>query len=295
MELTPLRYLSVIAREGHLTRAAQLLGVTQPALSAMLKKLEQEVGAPLMHRTARGVELTEAGRVFVEHAEQSVRSADAGVEAVRELLGLARGSIRVGGGATVTTYLLPPVISEFRSEHAGIRFYVREGGSREVALAVALGELDLGVVTLPVRQSGEVELIVRTLIDDELLLIVPPGHALEGRKTFRWGDLDGEAMVAFEPASAVRQVIDQSLASAGVAVEVVMELRSIESIKRMVREGIGLALVSRFALGEAEGLRCRDGRVTRSLAIVRRGDRVPSAAVAAFEGALVSSAGTRRK
>src|SRR5689334_13904569 len=100
-----------------MTRAARSLSVSQPALSAMLKKLEAEVGAPLLNRTGRGVELTEAGRVFLTHAEDALRRADSGIQAVRQLMGLEAGSIRVGGGATATSYLLPPVVSALRRKH----------------------------------------------------------------------------------------------------------------------------------------------------------------------------------
>jgi DNA-binding transcriptional LysR family regulator len=98
-------------------------------------------------------------------------------------------------------------------------------------------------------------------------------------------------VVAFEAGTAVRELIDGASRSAGVTLNVVMELRSIESIKRMVEAGIGVGFVSRFSLAEGQGRTCRDGRLARKLAIVRRRDRVPSAAAAAFERAL---AGVRR-
>jgi DNA-binding transcriptional LysR family regulator len=101
----------------------------------MLKKLEAEVGADLLHRTGRGVELTEAGRVFLTQAEEALRRVDDAVEAVRQVVGLERGSIRIGGGATATTYLLPPVVSGIRRRRAGLRFYVREAGSNIIAAA----------------------------------------------------------------------------------------------------------------------------------------------------------------
>ncbi|MBN8646122.1 MAG: LysR family transcriptional regulator, partial [Planctomycetes bacterium] len=160
MELTPLRYFRAIAQYGHMTKAARALGVTQPTLSAMLKKLEAEVGAELLHRTGRGVELTEAGRVFLAHAEDAVRRADAGLAAVRQLIGLETGSIRVGGGATATTYLLPPVVSAVRRAHPGLRFYVREAGSNAVSAAVRSGELDMGIVTLPLSSMDAPDLLV---------------------------------------------------------------------------------------------------------------------------------------
>jgi len=272
-----------------MTRAAETLGVTQPALSAALKKLEEEVGAPLLHRTGRGVELTEAGAVFLEHAEDAVRRAEAGAEAVRELLGLQRGSIRVGGGATVTSYLLPRVVSAVRRAHPGLRFFVREAGSNAVAAAVLSGELDLGIVTLPITHGGAGDLVEIPLVEDELRLIAPPGHRLCGRKGFRWADLEGESVVGFEAGTAVRAVVDRAAGLAHVSLAYVMELRSIESLKQMVAAGIGVGFVSRFALGEEDGLVCRDGRITRRLAIVRRADRVPSAAAARFEEELTSS------
>ena len=299
MELTPLRYFREIARVGHMTRAARALGVSQPALSAMLRKLEEEVGAPLLHRTGRGVELTEPGKVFLAHATDALRRADAGVQAVRELVGLQTGSIRVGAGATVASYLLPRVISAVRSRHPGLRFYVRESGSAAVAAALISGELDLGIVTLPVRGVGDKELLTIPLMEDELRLIVPPKHALAGKKSFRWSELAHESVIGFEAGSAVREVVDQAAAKAGVVLDVVMELRSIQSIQQMVAAGVGVGFVSRLALSEsdagAEGLVSKDSSLVRGMAICRRADRVPSPAAAAVERELLDAIKGRRR
>ena len=300
-----------------MTRAAEALGVTQPALSAVVKKLEAEVGTELLHRTGRGVELTDAGRAFLSHAEEALRATEAGVKAVRALVGLEVGSIRVGGGATATTYLLPPVVSAVRKKHPGIRFYVREAGSSAVAAAVISGELDLGIVTTPSNGKwnlpGATELLSIPLVEDELRLIQPgPGKRTQERRAgsaapgapnprvriapvesgsrgFRWKDLAGIPFVSFEAGTAVRELIDSAAKAAGVTLDVVMELRSIESIKSMVAAGIGVGLVSRFALREGDGLSCRDGKLSRMLAIVRRRDRVPSRAAAEFERLLIAA------
>ncbi|MBX3364880.1 MAG: LysR family transcriptional regulator [Phycisphaeraceae bacterium] len=294
MELTPLRYFVIIAETGHMTRAARTIGVTQPALSAMLKKLEAEVKSDLFHRTGKGVELTEAGRVFLEYARDTIRRAEAGLAAVRELMGLERGSIRIGAGATATGFILPRVVSVVRRQFPGLRFFIREAGSRAVAAAVLSGELDLGLVTLPVEHPGGDDLTAVQTIEDELRLIVPPGEGLRSDAvagTFAWHDLAGVSMVGFEAGSAVREVIDRAAAGAGVSLDYVMELRSIEAIKHMVEAGIGAGFVSRFALEEDEGLTCSDGRITRRLAVIRRRDRVPSAAAAAFERELLTRVG----
>lgn len=326
MELTPLRYFRAIARARHMTRAARVLGVTQPALSAALKKLEAEVGATLLDRTGRGVELTDAGRAFLRHAEEALAAAERGVASVRELAGLEVGSIRIGGGATVTTYLLPAIVSAIRKSYPGLRFYVRETGSGATAAAVVSGELDLGIVTLPVPAALASELMQIPIVDDELRLIVPKKgikptgeRGIESRQSvlagtpiarFSWKDLVGVPVVAFEAGTAVRQLVDDAARRAGVTLDVVMELRSIESIKSMVAAGIGVGFVSRFALraedGFGAGASSREegtlvpggtgsGTLSRTLAIVRRRDRIPSPAVAAFERELVKQLGSKAK
>ncbi|MEM1330894.1 MAG: LysR substrate-binding domain-containing protein [Planctomycetota bacterium] len=296
MELTTLRQFIAIADAGHITRAAESLGVTQPALSAMLKKLEEELGSPLFDRTGRGVSLTSAGAAFLEHAEAAVRRADDAVRAVLELSGLERGVISIGGGATATAHLLPPVVRRVREAHPGLRLVMREAGSDAIARAVIAGELDLGIVTLPVSVAGRGELMTIRTLTDELRLIVPAGHRLlesdaEDRR-FRWQDLTHEPVVAFEAGSAVRSVIDRAAAEHGVTLDVVMELRSIDSIRRMVDAGIGVGFISRFALDQATGLRCGSGVLSRDLAVVRRRDRVPSAAASVFERALLDQLAT---
>lgn len=290
MELTTLRYFRTIAHFRHMTKAAQALGITQPAMSAAVRRLELEVGVPLFDRTGRGVELTDAGRVFLVHAEEALARAQAGIAAVRELAGLESGSIRVGAGATATAYLLPPVVSAVRRKHPGLRFFIREAGSSAVAAAVISGELDLGIVTAPPKNKwslpGGGELFTQPLVDDELRLLVPPGHALasKGVNGFRWKDIADDPFVAFEAGTAVRDIIDRAAAAdSGVVLNVVMELRSIESIQSMVRAGIGVGLVSRFALPPGHGLPCKDSKLSRALTIVRRRDRVPSPAAAEFE------------
>lgn len=281
MELSHLKAFTTIARIGVMTRAAQELHVTQPALSAQIAKLEDEVGTPLFDRGPKGMTLTEAGRTLLPFARETLARLDDAQVALDALRGLERGALTVGGGATATTYLLPPLLGRFHERNPRIRFYVREQPSRGVVEAVLSGELDLGVVTLPISEVGRLE--VEHWVDDELRLIVPAGHPLEARKTFRWEDLTDTPLVLFEAGSAVRAHIDASIGAAGVDPEIVMELRSIESIKQMVAQGIGAALVSEHALDERQpGLRCRDRAIRRTLAVILRKDRTQSPAASAF-------------
>ena len=287
MDVSVLQTFLALARHGHMTRAARELHLTQPAVSAQLVRLEEELGERLFDRTPKGMVLTSAGELWRGYVEEALERLEAGRAALEALSGLDRGALSVGGGATATTYLLPSLLGQFHARYPGIQLFVREQGSQQVLESVWSGELELGIVTLPVRlggQSGEVHRVhVEPWIEDELRLIVPRGHALEGSQSFEWRDLEGESLVLFEAQSAVRQLIDGRLRDAQIRTETVMELRSIESIKQMVRQGIGAAFVSRFALGEHErGLVCGDQAVRRMLGLVWRTDRSMSAAAAAF-------------
>lgn len=282
MEISHLRAFLAIADLGVMTHAATQLHLTQPALSAQLARLEEELGTSLFDRSPRGMTLTEAGRTLLPYARETLLRLDDARVAVDALRGLDQGSLSIGGGATATTYLLPPVLGRFHELHPGIRFYVREQPSSGIAEAVLAGELDLGVVTLPLAGDAG-RLAVERWVDDELRLIVPAGHRLAGRQTFRWSDLADTPLVLFEAGSAVRAHIDASIETAAVTPDIVMELRSIESIKQMVAQGIGAALVSEHALAGTDlGLRCRDRPIRRTLAIIYRADRTQSPAAAAF-------------
>ena len=279
-----------------MTRAAERLGVTQPALSAAVRRLEEEVGTALLDRTGRGVRLTAAGEAFLEHARVAVSSADRSVEAVRALMGLEHGTVSVGGGATAIGCFLPPVVRAFRNAHPQIRVHLREAGSAAIAEAVLSGALDLGVVTRPITVPGARDLMSVCDLSDELVLIVPDADAsgigvrLRSRRTFRWHEVAEEPVIAFEAGSAVRQAVDEAARREGVVLHVVTELRSIEGIRRLVAEGVGIGFVSRYALGntlDAAGgvraLRCKDAPIVRQMSVVRRRDHMPSPAVEAFE------------
>ena len=294
MDLVSLRAFVAIAREGNLTRAAKQLGYSQPAVSLQIGRLEEELGTALFDRTGRGMRLTEAGAVYLTHVGDALRALETGRSALDELAGLERGAVRIGGGATATSYLLPAVLSRFHEVYPSIQFHVREEGSADVLEGVLGGELDLGVVTWPLPLApGLVErLRVEVWRDDELVLIVPTGHRLEGRATFRWADLDGEPLVLFRAGTAVRSIIDRALLDAGIDVRIIMELSSIAAIRQMVQQGIGAGFVSRDALTEGSlGLSCVEGPLTRQLALVRPANQRPSRAVRALLEVLRGSPG----
>jgi DNA-binding transcriptional LysR family regulator len=280
MDLVLLRSLLAVADAGTITEAAESIHVSQSALSRRLQQLEADLGATLIVRGRHGIELTDVGRLTVAQGRNIVDRYDQLRRNIVDTLGLRRGEVRVGGGATVTSFLLPPAIAQFQSRHPGILFHVKEAGSHEIAADVSAGRLDLGAVTLPVSAP---ELDIAALIRDEIVLVARSDHPLAGKRT-PVRDLDGETMVGFEQGTAIRQIIDRSLAAAGVRVDVVMELRSIPSILKMVATTGSLAFVSRLSLTAESGIvpiPIRGLSISRTLGLAgRHGSPLPAAAAA---------------
>lgn len=285
MDLVLLESLVAVTDEGTITAAADRLSISQSALSRRLQQLETELDAELLVRGRHGAELTGLGEATVARARSLLLRYEELRRDLRELQGLTAGTVRVGGGATVTSFLLPPAIAAFEAEHPGIRFYVKEAGSYEIAGDVVGGDLELGLVTLPIPER---DLTVQKLMDDDIVLVGRRDHPLAGRKA-RPADLDGCPVIAFEPGSAIRQIIDGSLAQAGVEVDVSMELRSIPSILRMVATTRSLAFVSRVSLPSEPDL-CvipvRGLTIRRALALAMRRGFPLSPAARAFAATL---------
>jgi DNA-binding transcriptional LysR family regulator len=197
--------------------------------------------------------------------------------------------VRIGGGATAVSFLLPPLIRDFRLEHADVVFHVKEAGSREIAADVVGERLELGIVTLPAesKESAELtELEVTPLRRDSIVLVGAKGHPLARKKRVPATALNGLPLIGFEGDAAIRRLVDRALEEAGVQVEVVMELRSVQSILRMVALELGLAFVSRLGVEAAgKGVRVIDVtglKITRQLAVIHKRTRPLSIAAEAF-------------
>jgi DNA-binding transcriptional LysR family regulator len=281
MDLDLMESLIAVADAGTITAAAQRVHVSQSALSRRLQQLEAELGAELLVRGRHGAELTMLGHQTVAHARSILNRYQEMRRDISEHLGLQQGLVRVGGGATVTSFLLPPAIASFQADYPGIRFYVKEAGSHEIVVDVASGQVEVGVVTLPVPAQ---EVSVRELLVDQIVLVGRTDHPLAARRVGP-ADLHGQPIIAFEPGSAIRQIIDARLQRAGIEVDVAMELRSIPSILRMVATTHSRAFVSRLSLETESAVRAipvRGLSISRTLGLAVRAGFPLSAPAEAF-------------
>lgn len=261
-----LRHFVLIAEIGNFTRAAKRAHLSQPALTASIKRLEAQLGARLLERGRTGASTTAAGDALLPFARAAIAAVEAGQRAVAEIEGLHRGEVRLAAGATACTYLLPEVLARYRAAHPDIRFLLRESTTDEALDALHAGDIDIAVVS---GADGEPWFV------DELIVVASP--------EFRARDLERGPFVAFRRGSTSRTLLDDAFPNA----EIVMELGSIATVKGNVRAGIGLALVSRHAVVRdlAEGslvrVRTPSTPLERPLELVHLGaDRLPPAAAA---------------
>lgn len=288
MDLLLLRSFLAVAEHRTITRASRALGLTQPALTRRLQLLEEDVGAELFERSRRGMALTDAGRLVADEARLLVDRYTAMQAQVRARLTLEKGVVRIGGGATAVSFLVPQAIARFQKGHPGVRFHVREAGSREVEADVRDERIELGIVTLPL---GSQEFEVVPLRRDRIVLVSAPDHPLARRRRVEVKDLAGHAFVGFEAGSAIRRLIDTALREAGVEANVQMELRSIAATLEMVTHTQSLAFVSQLGVeGRDTGLTVIDVKglaIHRGLALISKHGRPLSPAARAFSAMLL--------
>src|SRR5438445_8700387 len=249
------------ARLGSVTRAADALFVTQPALTARLNALEKTVGAPLLVRRRGGVRLTEAGRAFLPYAERALQAVTDGRHVLTELERGVVGHVSIGASPAVSTYALPSILKRFQDTHPDVQVAVRTGHSEEVAELVKRDEVAVGLS----RALRDPDLESFTLYEDELVLVVHPEHPFVG--DVRSSELADEQFVLFDRASSYHELTSALYLYAGIIPRGVMELDNIDSAKKMVEHGLGVAFLPHVAVaGEV-----RSGR----LRIVPIADRQP--------------------
>jgi LysR family transcriptional activator of glutamate synthase operon len=297
VDIEQLRAFVVVARTKRFTRAARQLGVSQPSLSRRMQQLEREVGAKLVVRTPAGVVLTSAGERFLGHAERAIASVDAGRTALDELAGQPRGTVALGSQPTIGAYALPEALARFHAEQPEVLLRLREGSAEVIEERLASGELDLGLLNLPVRR---LDLAAQKLWQEDYLLAVPAGHRLAASgRPIALGDAATEPLVVVDGVASTTALL-AACEERGVRPRVVVEADNLEAVRRMVERGVGVALLPRIMAEAAVSDRLRTvevarGGARRQVALVHRGEAYLTAAARALRNTLVAVLAQRRR
>src|SRR2546427_1695345 len=288
LQVTHLRTLQAIARHGSFSRAAEALNLTQPAVSMQVRHLERALGQPLLERVGKRAFPTRAGELLLAHADRALRELEAGVERVQQVRGVVAGRVRLGTSASISIYLLPPALRRFRMRYPDTEVVIVTGNASEITRSIVANELDVGIVSLPVRDR---ELVVAPFFRDELVAIAPAESPLRRTRAVDARTLAGHPLILFEAGATLRRVIDGWFHRAGVAPRSPMELGNTEAIKKLVEAGLGLSITSWFSVkGEVRDRTLAALRLTppleRQIGLVRRRDKPRTPALDAFVAAL---------
>jgi DNA-binding transcriptional LysR family regulator len=273
-----------IVRDGSFSRAAERRHLSQPAVSHQMRELEQRAGVTLLERIGKKAVLTPAGRALFGHAERVLDELARATETLGAMRGEVAGLLRVGTGATACTYLLPPVLADFHKRYPRVELRLVTGNSQDIARAIFNNELDLGLVTLPVRTRG---LSITPMFSDVLVGITGP-ETTARNKTITPDGLSRLPLVLYEPGGTTRAVIESWFGRAKHRRRVVLELGNIEAIKRTVQAGLGVSIVPLIAVRDElarRTLRAMSLRpvLQRQLAIVVRRDRRTNPLITALQ------------
>ena len=289
MNLNHLAIFHAVAQTGSMTLGAGRLDISQPAVSKQVQELERVLGVHLFDRIGRRVCLSQAGEILADYAGRLFALAHEAEEAMADVRAVGRGRLVIGASTTIGTYLLPGVVAEFWRRHPGVELLVEVENTEQVHRRLAVLELDVGLTEGFVE---EVELDAEVFHRDELVVIAPPGHRLAGNPRVPLSALQEEPFVLREPGSGTRAVEERALARLKLPVRVAVALGSTEAIKRVVAEGVGLAIVSKLAVhaecaaGTLAVLPVAGLRIERPLHLVRRKGRRDGPALQAFCGVL---------
>lgn len=258
MNLRDLRYLVALAEERHFGKAAERCHVSQPTLSAQIRKLEEYLGVALVERQPRRVTLTPTGQRIIERARRVLQESDAIIELAKADRDPLAGSLRVALIPTVGPYLLPHVAMRLKRELPRLKLLLHEYQTEQLLAKLQAGELDVGILALPVPADG---LETAGLYDEPFTVAVPATHALARQDKVRLEDLRGDTLLLLEDGHCLREQ----------ALEVCSRIRlheaqdyratSLETLRQMVAAGHGITLLPQLAaqspVGSARGLRIK--------------------------------------
>ena len=288
MELRQLQTFTLAAELLSFTRAARALGVSQPAVSQQVAALERELGVSLFQRSGRTITLSNAGWNLYPYARKALDLIDQARDSLAETPRTLKGRLRIASCTIPPESFLPEVLAAFHQLFPEVLESVSVSDSAEATQAVKSGQADLGFVVVPPNGSG---LRIRAVACHELVLVASPEHPFAHARTISVSDLRGEGFVLREQGSGTRHCVEEVLQDAGIPpadLNVTMETNSNDAIRGALRQGTGIAFLSRAAVedeisqGRLVALKVRDLRPRVHIYLITDSQRVPTPQARAF-------------
>lgn len=248
MELRQLRYFMEVARREHVSEAAEHLHVAQSAISRQIANLEDELGVELFQREGRNVKLTSIGKLFLEHTETAMKAIDYAKEQVDEYLDPERGTIKIGFPTSLSSHLLPTIISAFKENHPNVAFHLRQGSYKFLIESVKKRDINIAFLG-PVPVDDE-DIEGHILFTEKILALVPSSHPLATQENLRLRDLRNEDFVLFPNGFVLRKIAVDACKQAGFMPNISSEGEDLDAIKGLVSAGMGITLLPESTVSE---------------------------------------------
>ncbi|HEY4839871.1 MAG TPA: LysR substrate-binding domain-containing protein [Candidatus Acidoferrales bacterium] len=284
MELQQLRYFCAIADTGSFTRAAQQTHVSQPSLSQQIRKLEDELGARLLDRLGRNVQLTELGRSFLPRARAVLRDLEAARSDVVERKASISGPIAVGVIPTIAPYFLPPILAAFSRKYPEARVTVVEEITPLLLERLRAGTMDVAIAALPLPARSQ-DFQSFPLKTEKLFAVLPNQHSLAKRRAVSLGELQDDPFVLLRDGHCFRETAFAACKRARVNPKIIFESGQFSSILSMVSAGLGVSIVPAMAVEKRAGccyVPLADERAARTIGAVTLNGRSLTRANEAF-------------
>ncbi|WP_295586836.1 selenium metabolism-associated LysR family transcriptional regulator [uncultured Lamprocystis sp.] len=243
-----LQVFHTVARLLSFTKAADSLHMTQPAVTFQVRQLEEHFNTRLFDRTHNRINLTDAGRQVFSYADRIFELYAEMENAVRAITGEISGALTIGASTTIAEYMLPTLLGDFKERYPDVTIHLKVSNSEGIVSMVENNAIDLGVVEAPVSNKN---LVVENCKRDQLVAILPPGHALAGAEQLTFARLLEYPFICREEGSGTREVISDylgQLPACHAVLKIAMELGSPEAVKGAVEAGMGVSVVSRATI-----------------------------------------------
>ncbi|WP_409299739.1 LysR family transcriptional regulator [Peribacillus sp. SCS-155] len=240
MELRQLRYFIEAAEQKNITKAAQNLHISQPALSKMLKSLEEELGMPLVQRSIKSSEITDAGEIVAEYSKKILGLVDEMKTTLNDMTDLLRGEINIGLPPIIGSLFFPKIMAVFHRDYPNIKINITEYGAARVVRSVEQGEFELGVAVLPLEES---EFNIYPIVKEELRLVVPGQHQLSGRKEVHLKELSQEEFIFYSEEFALYDIIREKCIAEGFEPKILFKSSQWDFMTEMVAANLGITIL----------------------------------------------------
>jgi LysR family transcriptional regulator, transcriptional activator of the cysJI operon len=283
--MDPLKVFVTVIEQKNFSRAGDILNLSQPGVSLHIRNLENELGTKLIYRSPKQVQITEPGKILYRHAKQMLNHYETAKREINEFNNVVSGSMIIGASFTIGEYYLPKVLAEFAAQYPMVDIQIIISNSNEVIQGIRSNKLDIGLIE---GETDYKDIDVRSFMNDEMIVVVPPDHPLSQMNLIEGTMLQNQTWVLREQGSGTRTYSDKLLSSLELNIKKTFIFTSIQGVKEAVMAGLGIALLSRLTVqkelksNELKTFHLKNDPIIRPFSIVKKLDLEASKAMELF-------------